>query len=774
MNRFWTAFKRLFVGQPVSTHAEMQHRLPKRIALAVFSSDALSSSAYATDEIFLALALAGAAALTFSIPVAIAVAVMLAIVINSYRQTVRAYPQGGGAYRVAHDNLGAFPGLIAASSLLVDYVLTVAVSVAAGIQALIAAFPNLADQRLVLAVSVVALICLANLRGLKESGTLFAIPTYGFLISVGVMILVGAIRVATGNYEPLPPSEAEAIRPLGFFLIVIAFAKGSTALTGIEAISDGVPAFKPPEAKNAAQTLAVLGGLLTILFLGITFLANAFRADPHLIETESKTIPSQIAAGVFGANTPMFYVVQVFTALILVLAANTAYADFPRLASFLAKDRYVPRVFQNRGDRLAFSNGILILSLAAAAVLISYRADLHRIIFLYVIGVFTSFTLSQSGMVLRWIRLKSPGWRRSAIFNGIGAITTGVVLVIQAITRFAGESDKRWDGAWQVMVLIPVLAFLLWRIRVHYSRVTRQLGLETRARRIESNRAIVLASPYLGATVKALAFALAFTPDETHVVAFRVAERDLRTLRRRWEGLGIRLPIEATGYHLDDLVDYVLGFNPTPENPVTVVLPDAQFPNPLMQVLRGRTLLRIKGKLLDEPGVVVASVPYRPGADPEPERLRSPTRMSMIVVVSAVNRALVRAVEYARSLRPAELKAVTVSLDPDDSMRVLQEWNAAGLDIPLEIVDSPYRSVIQPLLQEIRSLSPNPSDAVGVIVPEFILEHWWEHLLHGQTALLIKSRLLFEPNVVVIDVPYPIGAGHPEEESGREMEEART
>lgn len=752
-----TALKRLVVGRPVSTHAELHHRLPKRIALAVFSSDALSSSAYATDEIFLALAAAGAVALSSSIPVAIAVVVMLAIVVNSYRQTVRAYPQGGGAYRVAHQNLGAFPGLIAASSLLTDYVLTVAVSVAAGIQALIAAFPQLADQRLILALSVVAIVGLANLRGLKESGTLFAIPTYGFLLSVGVMIVFGTFQVVTGNYEPLPTPALEPERALGLTLIVLAFAKGSTALTGIEAISDGVPAFKPPEWKNAANTLLILGVLLTILFLGITFLANAYRADPHLIETESKTIPSQIAAAVFGAKTLMFYVVQAFTALILVLAANTAYADFPRLASFLAKDRYIPRVFQNRGDRLAFSNGIAILSIAAAAVLFAYRADLHSIIFLYVIGVFTSFTLSQSGMVRRWFRTKGPHWKRSAVVNGIGALTTGVVLIVQAITRFAGNPDKRWDGAWQVMVLIPVLALLLYRTRVHYLRVAQQLRIGDRDERIDSNRALVLVSRYLGATVKAVAFAQAFSPEELHVVAFRVPERHLQNIRRRWQGLGIRAPIEGTGHQLDDLVDYVNGFNPTPANPITVVLPDPQFSNPIKQIVAGRILLRLKGKLLDEPGVVVASVPFRPDLEPEPDRLRAPARMSIIVVVSSVNRAMVRAIEYARSLYPSELKAVTVSLDPQDTVELMREWNRAEINVPLEVVDSPYRSVIQPLLQEVRSLSPNPNDAVGVVVPEFILEHWWQHLLHGQTALLIKSRLLFEPNVVVIDVPYPIG-----------------
>jgi len=745
-----TVLKRIILGRPISSHAELHQRLNKRIGLAVFSSDALSSSAYATDEILLVLALAGTAAIGLSVPIALAVAFVLSVVVVSYRQTVRAYPGGGGAFLVAHENLGKAPGLIAASSLLVDYVLTVSVSVAAGVAAVGAAFPGFRENAVGVALAVVVFITLANLRGLKESGILFSIPTYGFLFTMGAMILYGAYQVVTGNYERLPPPSLEPERTLTLFLILRAFASGSTALTGIEAIADGVPAFKPPESKNASQTLLALGILLSFLFLGITFLANAYHVDPAGID-RGETVPSQIAGAVFGASTLAFYLVQFFTALILFLAANTSYADFPRLSSILARERYLPRVLQNRGDKLAFSNGILVLAVAAGAVLVNYRADVHDIIPLYVIGVFTSFTLSQSGMVVRWRRLKSPGWRRSAAVNGLGATTSFVVLIIVSITKFS-------LGAWQVILLIPAIAWLLYRVRLHYTQVSEELRQGPSVERIEANKFVVLLSPLLGANLKALSFARAVDPSELHVLSFRVPERRLREIRKRWEKLGIKIPIEATGYRLGDLVEFIRGLDPSPTRPVTVVVPDPQYRNPIVQIFRGRLLLRIKRVFLAESDVIVISVPFRPDKEPEPQRLRSPTRLAIIVLVAGVHKATVRALEYARSLKPSELKAVTIAVDALESSKLLREWTAAKLDVPLELVDSPYRSVIQPLLKEVRSLGPSPNDAVAVLLPEFVVARWWQHLLHGQTAFLIKTALLFQPNVVVIDVPHPIGA----------------
>jgi amino acid transporter len=742
--------KRFLVGRPVSSHQETHHRLGKALALAVFASDALSSSAYATDEILLVLLLAGSGALSLSVPVAIAVAIVLAIVVTSYRQTVKAYPQGGGAYRVAKENLGEFPGLIAASALLIDYVLTVSVSVAAGVAAVGAAFPAMRTHRVGLALVTVFLITSVNLRGLKESGRIFAVPTYGFMLAMGTMIVVGFFRFLTGTYEPLPHETFEGEQALTFFLILKAFASGSTALTGIEAISDGVPAFRKPEAKNAARTLLVLAVCLTTLFVGITLLANIYQADAHLIE-EGQTVPSQVARAIFG-DGGFFYVIQAFTALILFLAANTSYADFPRLASILAGDRYLPSVLRNRGDKLAFSNGIVLLALASAGVLIHFQADVHRIIPLYVVGVFTSFTLSQTGMVIRWRRLGGAHWRRYATVNGVGALTTGIALIVVGSVKFRG-------GAWLVVVLIPLFALVLRGIRGRYLRVAEELRADRQTERIRGHRMVVLVSHYPGATLKALGFCRALGPEELHLLAFRVPESTLRATRRRWKELGVRIPIEATGHGFNDLREYVEGLEPSEVHPVSVVIPEPQDRSPLRQIRKNRILLLIKRLLLFQPGVVVISVPFHPDNEPEPKRLQAPGRLSLIVVVSAVHKATLQALEYARSLNPAEVKAVTVALDPEDGDRLAAEWDRWGIECPLEVVDSPFRSVIQPLVREIRELSPNPMDAVGVVVPEFLVTRWWHGLLHNQTALLIKATLLFEENVVVIDVPFRLQGG---------------
>jgi amino acid transporter len=756
------SFKRLFLGQPISSHQELHHRLSKRIALAVFSSDALSSSAYATDEIFLALALAGSVALTYSVPVGLVVVGVLAVVITSYRQTVRAYPGGGGAYLVARDNLGEKPGLLAASALLIDYVLTVSVSSAAGIAAVIAAFPEIEHFRVLATVTIVALITVTNLRGLKESGTVFAIPTYGFLVILGTLIVIGVVRVLTGNYTPAPPPQF-AGEPLTLFIILRAYASGSTALTGIEAIADGVPAFRPPESRNAASTLLVLGILLSCLFFGITFLANAYNVDPHLIE-EGQTVPSQIARQVYGEGSLLFYLTQAFTALILFLAANTSFADFPRLASILSRDRYLPAVLRSRGDKLAFSNGIVLLALAAMGVLVHYEADVHRIIPLYVIGVFTSFTLSQSGMILRWRRLRTGNWRRAATVNTIGACTTGLSLIIVSIAKFR-------LGAWQIILLIPILAAMLRAVRVHYTRVSTALRAGAPLQRVKASKAVVLVSHYPGATTKCVSLARAFSPSELHVVAFQVPEKRLRAVRQRWAELGLKIPIEATGHRREDLLDFVRGLGPSDEQPVTVVMAAPHDQRRMRQILRNRMLLRIRQTLLQEPGVVVASVPYLPETEPALTQLRAPGRLSIIVVVSAVQQATFRALAYARSLNPAELKAVSVALDPADAHVLADDWQKARLNVPLEVVDSPFRSLTRPIVDVVRRLSPSADDAVGVVIPEPVVKGWWWKPLHGQRAVLIKATLMFEQHVFVFDLPYHVTtaaqAGPPRERPGK-------
>jgi amino acid transporter len=764
------SLKRLFVGTPISTHKELHHRLPKRIALAVFSSDALSSSAYATDEILLVLLVGGSAALAYSTPIALAVVLVLGVVISSYRQTVQAYPMGGGAYRVAHENLGAPYGLIAAAALLIDYALTVSVSTAAGLAAVGAVLPAIRDHRVAFALLVVAFITTLNLRGLKESGTIFAIPTYGFLLSMGVMIIFGTVKVLQGENQMVEaPELAVAAQPISLFLILRAFASGSTALTGIEAISDGVPAFRPPESKNASTTLLTLGLILGCLFLGITFLSHAFRVDPELIE-HGQTVTSQIARGVFGEGHLMFFVAQTFIALILFLAANTSYADFPRLASILAKDRYLPMPFRNRGDRLAFSNGIVILAVAAGLILINYRADVHRIIPLYVVGVFTSFTLSQTGMVVRGIKEKRRlvqsgkppprGWRRKSFISGFGALTTFVVLIIVSVTKFLtpvsleGRGGFR-GGAWQVILLMMFVAWGLSRIRAHYMSVETELRLDDRLPTVQSRKVVLLVTRFRGST-KALAFARLIAPGELRVIAVRTSELGLANLRSRWEKLGVTTPIEPVGSRISNVVNFVRGLDPTPEDPVTVVFPDAQYRNWPEQVLKNRLLLVLKRAFLFERGTVLVSVPFDPD-EPEPERLQAPGRLALVVVVSAVHKAAVRAVQYARSLHPSELKAMSIQTEPGEAAALTRDWAKLNIDVPLEIVDSPFRTIIDPLKRELRELRPNPNDAVGAVVPEFVVRYWWESFLHTQTAFFIKASLLFEPDVVVINVPYRLG-----------------
>ncbi len=442
------ALKRSLLGRPIPTTLERHERLGRATGLAVFASDPLSSCAYATEEILLALVLAGTVALHTSVPISLGIALVLAIVVSSYRQTILAYPSAGGAYIVSRENLGTYPSLVAGAALLIDYVLTVSVSVAAGIAAVTSAVPFLYPYRVEVCVVAVAGITLANLRGVRESGRLFAVPTYAFVASYLAMIGWGGIVWLRGGVPAgAPPGGlvAPGNQELTLFLMLRAFASGSVALTGVEAVSNGVPAFRAPEARNARQVMAALGVISITLFVGITILANAFE----LVPAEQETINSQLARRVFGDGSLPYYVVQAMTMLILVLAANTSFADFPRLSSFMARDRFMPRQFTNRGDRLAFSNGIIILAVLSALLLVIFRAETHALIPLYSVGVFVSFTLSQTGMVRYWLRHRGPRWPARATLNATGAVATGIVTVILATTKFT-------HGAW--MVVLEVLS----------------------------------------------------------------------------------------------------------------------------------------------------------------------------------------------------------------------------------------------------------------------------------------------------------------------------
>jgi len=460
--------KRWLVGAPMPLAQARHERLSKPVALAVFASDPLSSVAYATEEILLVLALAGAAALSYSMPIGAAIAILIAIVITSYRQTIAAYPRGGGAYIVSKENLGIHAGLVAGASLLIDYVLTVAVSVAAGVAAITSAVPTLHPYRVWMGVLAVVFIAVVNLRGIRESGKLFAAPTYLFVVSMLAMVVYGVAGTLLGVVTAAPyVRHAPGVEGVGVLLLLRAFASGCTALTGVEAVSDGLPAFKPPEAHNARIVMLWLGIISITLFVGITYLAYTIGIIPR----EGETVVSQLARTIFGSGV-LYYEIQLATTLILLLAANTSFADFPRLAYFLARDRYIPRQFANQGDRLVFSNGILILSGFAALLLIVFQGETHALIPLYAVGVFISFTLSQSSMVRRWLTLKEDGWWWRVWISGTGAVVTGGVMVTIAATKFT-------HGAWIVIVLIPTLIFVFVLIHRHYDEVAR-FGVDDR------------------------------------------------------------------------------------------------------------------------------------------------------------------------------------------------------------------------------------------------------------------------------------------------------
>jgi len=597
--------KRLFVGTPLPTALSRHERLGKATALATFASDALSSVAYATEEILLVLILAGSVALSYSLPIGIAIALLIAIVVSSYRQTIRAYPQGGGAYIVSKDNLGVLSGLVAAAALLIDYVLTVAVSVAAGVAAVTSALPQLYPLRVWLCVAAVATVSVANLRGIRESGKLFAAPTYLFIVSLGAVVAWGVVGAV---FDLLPKAPYQAHPPglegVGLFLILRAFASGCAALTGVEAVSDGVPAFKPPEAHNARVVLTWLGIILILLFLGITYLAY----DLGIVPRENETVVSQIARHVFGGGVAYFEL-QFVTMLILLLAANTSFADFPRLAYFLARDRFIPRQFATQGDRLVFSNGIVILGGVALGLLLVFQGDTHRLIPLYAVGVFISFTLSQASMVRRWLRVRGDGWWWRLGLNGLGAVATGVVMVTIATTKFS-------HGAWIVVLLIPTLVAVFLTVHRHYDTVASQLSLEDMpAPPPLDHTVLVLVGDLHRGVVRALQYAQALSPTAKAVYVETDPERT-RRLEERWGkwGMGVPLIVLNSPYRslLGPLMEYIdqLQKQRGDHHVVTIVVPEFLPARWWQQLLHNQTALLIKGQLLFRKNVVVTDVPY--------------------------------------------------------------------------------------------------------------------------------------------------------------------
>jgi amino acid transporter len=748
------ALKRVLVGRPLPSHKAEHQLLPKFLALPVFSSDALSSNAYATEEMMLVLVAAGAGALAARIPIAIAIAAVLLIVVASYRQTVRAYPKGGGSYIVAHDNLGTLPGLIAAAAVLADYVLTVAVSVVAGTLAITSAAPRLATHKVLISVGLIALLTLANLRGVKEAGFLFAFPTYGFLAMIFVMLATGFLR-CIGECPQAATAELplEAVAPVSLFLLLRAFSSGATALTGVEAISDGVPAFRRPQAKNAAATLSLMAAMTVTMFVGITLLTVLLHVRVNHEIAESRSVLSQIGETVFGRSLA-FYVLQALTAGILILAANTSYQDFPRLSSILARDRFMPSQFRNRGDRLVFSNGIVILAVSASLLVFAFDADLTRLIQLYVVGVFTAFTLSQAGMVRRWLRRREPGWRRSMVINAIGATATGIVLVIVTVTKFT-------HGAWIVIAAMPVIISFFLGVHRHYERIGRRLRAEYASPDPDATTAFVLLVRDLGpATAKAVGYLRVLRPTRVLPVFVGPAD-DHQDAARRWTtfaprmGTLERLPEAGNGL-VSALRRYVRSARTGDEDFVTVVVPEALSSRSLLQHLALGSAFWLKAKLFFEADVVLADVPSLPDEPTPSARLEhpvEPTRHVVLIPVSGVHGATARAVSYALSLDAAAVEAIFFSTEHGDEQELAGEWMDRRMGVPLSIVDAPFRDLTDPMLDEVRRHTSRPGTVVTVVLPELVVAHWWEHLLHNQSSLFFKRLLLFEPGVVVTSVP---------------------
>jgi amino acid transporter len=613
----YSTAKRILVGRPLATSAASHERVSRTVGLAIFSSDAVASSAFATQEILHVLVpVAGMAAIGYLTPMSLLVVALLAIVVFSYRQTIHAYPNGGGSYIVGKDNLGTLPGLVAGASLLVDYTLTVAVSIAAGTAAITSAISPLRDHAVATAVVLLVGLAIANLRGIRESGRLFAPPTYGYIGVMAVFIGYGLVRTVFGDLGPLPVDQ-ESLNQLtdngalltgaSFFLLMRAFSSGAIALSGVEAISNGVPAFRPPEAKHAATVLTWTGTILAVLFCGVAALALQLR--PTLSEDE--TILSIMGRAVFGEDNVLYFVLQFFTAAILILSANTAFADFPRLSAVIASDGFMPRQLANRGDRLAFSNGIIALALASGALLVAFDANVTSLVPLFAVGLFTSFTLSQAGMVVHHWRLREPHWQLGLAINALGACATAVVLLVVLVSKFT-------EGAWVPTLVIPAITLLFLGIHRHYQQV--------------------------------------------------------------WDAIRLR------------------------------------------------------------PGDVAEVV-----------------RHTVVVLVAGPTRPALSAVRYAQAMKPDHLFALTVVRDGQRRDDVLRAWDESGIDLPLEIIEDEYRDLTEPIEDYLtRTDAIWADDTLTVVIPEFVVHRWWEHLLHNQSALVLKAKLLYRRNTVVTSVPWHI------------------
>jgi amino acid transporter len=741
--------RRVLVGRPMRTHQAEDELLPIPLALPIFAADAISSVAYATEAAMVVLLGAGLAALHVALPISIGVAALMAIVVTSYRQTVRAYEQSGGAYVVARENLGTLPSLVAAAALLVDYVLTVAVSVASGVLAITSAVSSLDHYNTELSLVGIVLIMVVNLRGVRESGLTFALPTYLFIVSMLVLVAVGVTRCAIGTctMAHTPNPLRAGVGTLTIFLVLKAFASGASALTGVEAIANGVNAFKRPQAKNAARTLGVLGVVAITMFLGVSYLAVHLHARP----SSTDSVVSQVARAVFPAGTAgawMYWVVQIFTFAVLILAANTSFQGFPRLSALLAHDRFIARQFTNLGDRLVYSNGVVVLAGAASALIWIYHANVNNLIHLYVVGVFTAFTLSQAGMVRYWLRTHGDGWRWRAPINGVGAAATLVVTVVVVLTKFT-------EGAWMVMIAVPVMVAGFYGVRRHYSRMRRRLAAGAAA--VVSapparNTVLLVVEEIDEASERAFELSERIAPD-----GFRAVHVPTRTtdpgIRPRWlratDGRSRLEALDPAGGVVDAVLEQVWRQPRGESDFVTVVVPE-EFERPsLVEQLHRRRELSLKLRLLAEPGVVVTDVPVVRGAE------RPLGRLVVRVLVAGVDAASMRAVNYASTLEADDVRAVHFAFSAEAAAALRREWGRAGPRLPLDVDEAPYRDLGQPLLRHLRELTDDGDTTVIVLMPEVVVRGW-RRLLHNQRALYLKRLLLFEPNVILASVPYQL------------------
>jgi len=724
--------------------------LPISLALPIFAADAISSVAYATEAAMVVLLTASLSALHIALPISIAVALLMAIVIASYRQTVRAYETSGGAYVVARENLGTLPSLIAAAALLVDYVLTVAVSVSSGVLAITSAVTSLEHYNTELSLIAIVLITVVNLRGVRESGLTFALPTYGFILAMLIAVGTGVTKCAmsTCPHAVTPNPIAPGVAAVTIFLVLKAFASGASALTGVESIANGVNAFRHPQSKNAARTLGVLGIVAITIFVGVSYLAVYTHARPSTTDS----VVSQVARAVFPAGSFagwMYWVVQIFTFAVLILAANTSFQGFPRLSALLAHDRFIARQFTNLGDRLVFSNGVVVLAGAAAFLVWIYHANVVNLIHLYVVGVFTAFTLSQLGMVRYWLRTHGSGWRWRAVVNGIGAFATFVVMLVVVATKFT-------EGAWMVIVAIPLMVLGFYGIRRHYRRVARRLAAGAAAvvaAPPASNSTLLVVEALDGATDLALWFARAISGGGFRAVHVPDSGTD-PGIRPRWfRRVDGNPQLEVLDRQLglsDALLEQVWRLPRGESDFVTVVVPE-EFRTPsLWEQVRHRNELALKFRLLSEPGVVVADVPT------VTERAAAlPDRLVVRVLVAGVDAASMRAVNYAMTLGIDDTRAVHFAFSAEEGRAIRRAWADQGPRLTLEVDEAPYRDIGGPLLRYLRGFTVEPGTAVLVLLPELIVPGW-RRLLHNQRALYIKRLLLIEPGVILASVPYQL------------------